>query len=933
MWVKCRNKDDSAIYYINRATGETSQTIPTGIDESSILEASQEERTHYNSTEDMREVERLHHNMDNMKDTAIDDTDKKMSIEYTEKTENNGRNNNNINDNNNNLYPTCEDLFTAEMIIGSVSHLEKVERDPKTGKVSNESMKKAWKHYIKTRPVRDEMTDLPYGFVLNENNNDVVYGKDIQQNSNNSNSVMDNKPRSTWKSICNVSGDEFSDLGDGISLTFQFMKLTSSFFFIMWACSLIGWIIQRVDPTSITWVDVTFTWDLIFTLCFIAYMIYLRRGLKLHTRLLGKKNIMSCDYTIKVYNLPADVTAKEIHDYFSQFGRLHNDEDEEEEKTRKQKHVDHLFVNANYFNTLGVTLIRNDSELIDAGYTLMETTEALRAVDLTNQLQIDKLKADHLKSKKHYLKLREKEYKCTGTAYVTYASIIGKEKCLKSFRQVQRIGQHESTNFLHPIKFRNDDALTEKLLVKTAPEPSDILWKNQSVSHTEVSIRTFIVNVASFLYLIFIACIMIYFASYTKAYGIFGKGILGVIGNVLCCLTSIVILMPLASLLEKQHTRSKLEEVTFLKLAWFQWAGTIFATLYVFGLDDYSSTQLGVLSSEQMGQWGSGLPTNNCNITRFNDTKISLKSFLDKNIANLNDEQCWAFTLDLFGRGISEFLIGNLLGDIAIINMLDYLCPVWWVETKLLAGTAYYQKDLNKHFEGVDFKPFLRYQILLKFLLVGMTASCIDNPRILSLSVAICFYQCYGIEKFCFLLRYNKPPMFPTTMYKNAIEYGLPLALFIHLISVQLMFGITYEYVGGGAKGQVGDGKLNYYPNPIGAYGTVSLVFFCLGSVFICMWFLPLELWEFKESSTSVSPIFNDEMDGGDSINTSYDSGVVRHLDTTQDQASRMQRNLTFKDALLANQVHSDIGRLRRVEVERYIPNPRRREFGILKIN
>ena len=88
---------------------------------------------------------------------------------------------------------------------------------------------------------------------------------------------------------------------------------------------------------------------------------------------------------------------------------------------------------------------------------------------------------------------------------------------------------------------------------------------------------------------------------------------------------------------------------------------------------------------------------------------------MDKNIANLNDEQCWAFTLDLFGRGISEFLIGNLLGDIAIINMLDYLCPVWWVETKLLAGTAYYQKDLNKHFEGVDFKPFLRYQILLKF--------------------------------------------------------------------------------------------------------------------------------------------------------------------------------------------------------------------------
>ena len=144
---------------------------------------------------------------------------------------------------------------------------------------------------------------------------------------------------------------------------------------------------------------------------------------------------------------------------------------------------------------------------------------------------------------------------------------------------------------------------------------------------------------------------------------------------------------------------------------------------------------------------------------------------------------------------------------------------------KILAPTAYYQKDLNKHYEGVDFKPFLRYQILLKFLLVGMTASCIDNPRILTLSVALCYYQCYGIEKFCFLLRYNKPPMFQTQMYEVAIRYGLPLALIIHLFMGYLLFGLTYEYHGLGKPGQVGDGKWNYYSNGLGIYGDVSLVF------------------------------------------------------------------------------------------------------------
>ena len=636
----------------------------------------------------------------------------------------------------------------------------------------------------------------------------------------------------------------------------------------------------------------------------------------------GAKNIMSRDYTVQISNLPANVTAPELHNYFSQFGNLHcNPHNGKNSKV----HIDHLFANANYFDSLGVTLIRNDADMIDTAYQLMEVAEELRRVDAKDQKLVAILTNRHQKLKSEYLKLREKKYVCAGSAFVTYESVVSKQKCLQAFQTLHTSNADNSVcDFLVPTVFRNSQNLTKKLKVRTAPEPSDLLWKNLSTPPSEVFCRQLIVNFVSCLYLFGISLLMVYFATFTKANGIFGVGVLGVVGNILCCLTSIVIFMPLASLLEKQHTRSKLEAVTFLKLAWFQWAGTIFATLYVFGLDEHSTAAFGVMSRDQMALWGTGLPTLNCNISRFNNTHTSKPIFLKQNIAALSPEQCWAFTLDLYGGGISEFLIGNLLGDIAVINMLDYLCPVWWIETKFLAPTAYYQKDLNKHFEGVDFKPFLRYQILLKFLLVGMTASCIDNPRILTLSVALCYYQCYGIEKFCFLLRYNKPPMFQTQMYEVAIRYGLPLALLIHLIMGQLLFGLTYEYNGLGEPGQIGDGKWDYYSNALGVYGDVSFAFFVLGLLFTCIWFMPLRVWEFRKDA-SITPMFN--MD-----NATKNSGK-EPTDTNQESIRIMQRNLKFRDALTAYKRQIEIGRVRRIEVEKYIPNPRRREFGILKIN
>ena len=65
-------------------------------------------------------------------------------------------------------------------------------------------------------------------------------------------------------------------------------------------------------------------------------------------------------------------------------------------------------------------------------------------------------------------------------------------------------------DFLVPTKFRNNQNLTNKLKVKTAPEPSDILWKNLSTPPSEVLCRQLFVNILSCVYLFGVSLLMVY---------------------------------------------------------------------------------------------------------------------------------------------------------------------------------------------------------------------------------------------------------------------------------------------------------------------------------------------------------------------------------------------------------------------------------------
>ena len=97
----------------------------------------------------------------------------------------------------------------------------------------------------------------------------------------------------------------------------------------------------------------------------------------------------------------------------------------------------------------------------------------------------------------------------------------------------------------------------------------------------------------------------------------------------------------------------------------------------------------------------------------------------------------------------------------------------WWATTLLEAGSKIFQRNLNDIYKGVDFKPFMRYQVLLKFIFVAMILSSCDNPRILNLWVAVCMWQSLEIERFCVVLRYKRPPLFDATMFDVVVKYGL----------------------------------------------------------------------------------------------------------------------------------------------------------------
>ena len=770
-------------------------------------------------------------------------------------------------------------------------------------KLAPESQKLAWDHYLQHRPIRNEETDTPLGFDQDDNGNiirDPVTGKPSHSCCK-------------WgSSIRSVQIEEFSDLGPGLALTFRFMLNGGWGFLAAFLLSCIGWGLQVANPKNHRWVTVSWMTDLLLVFAFTVWMVWLRRDMVLHDEEVDSKDITSSDYSVKISNLPADATADELAVYFSQFGELHKDVEAPA----------NLYDND--FDRTGVSVVRNDASFIGAAFALVECDEEVHSTAPENVKARQAVAEKRKRLVAKYNELRNpKDYKytCAGVAFVTFRYQDGAEACRRGLRTGNfryhlthgANGLDRSTKRIETIPYRNGAADTTcgELSCEIAPDPSDLLWRNLQNSKCTIITRQIFIGGVSMIYLFGLAILMAFFAAHAREYQKpttrppFNIGLLAVLGNVACCLTSIVLLMPIISTFEGVHSRSMLEIIAFLKLGFFQTMGVVVGTLYVYSLDEESADKR-AFSSEQLAHVGSGLPTSNCSIPRFyfntttnNGTRPVPRGW--ENVYDLDPRSCKAFTLHLFGTGMGGYLIGTLIADILLINMIDFLCPPWWIET-MNAIKKTFQIDLNKIYEGVDYKPFLRYQILLKFLMTAMFLSHIDNPRILYLWVAICFWQSFEIDRYCYVLRYRTPPYYSSKMYQIVIIYVLPIALIVHGFMHVFFFGLDWKW-----------SKENGLDVFLFRDGWPQIMMCVIVLIFLIVWFLPLKFWRF-----GVHP-----------DQTKYEKDDVVRAEAL----TKSGGDLDFSHALTCHEDDHSISHLKFVNVEKYIPNPIRREFGVLKLN
>ena len=660
----------------------------------------------------------------------------------------------------------------------------------------------------------------------------------------------------------------------------------------------------------------------------------------------AEKDITASDFSVKISGVPKDATALELATHFSQFGELYRSKDLQP----------NLFDNA--FDQTGVSLVRNDAAFIKATFDLIECKAHISelavddAEDMKKKIKLD-LQLEQFQGT--YDALRAQDYHCAGTAFVSYMYQDGRNACLAGTKHgtfSKRIDHGVGSTFQCEQKMTNKYKHNVLLTAEIAPDPNDLLWKNLQNSQCNILTRQCIIGTVSFFYLMLLGMVMAYFAAHSREYskhGLISLGLLGILGNVLCCVTSIVLLMPILSTYEGVYQRSTLEIITFLKVGFFQTMGVVIGTLYVFSLDEPAADGR-AFSNAQLGAVGSGLPTTNCSIRRFQNTTLGAG-----NVTLLDADSCFAYTLHLFGSGMGPYLIGTLIADLALINMIDLLCPPWWVETGL-AHLKKYQIDVNKIYEGVDYKPFLRYQILLKFLMTALFLSHIDHPRIMYFWVAVCFWQSLEIDRYCYVLRYRTPPYFDSSMINVVIVYALPIGLLIHTAMHLFFFGLDWNW---------DEHKTTFRLTVAlrqGFIPVVTVVFFVLVGLFLVVWFLPLKFWLFGTDKWAEDE--HSKQGGGVSsksrphLSRSASKALMRHKQEQQEgddgtisdaedtRVAGQLADLSFSDAL---QVHADnvaggvgsgdrtndniISHLLYIEVRKYIPDPIRREFGVLKLN
>jgi len=462
--------------------------------------------------------------------------------------------------------------------------------------------------------------------------------------------------------------------------------------------------------------------DFLCTLAFFGFLIYYRRAQLKAQRAIETRVVTAADYSIRVTNLPADVTEEEISDHFAHFGDI-----------AKMDGLDQV--------TVCYRGYAERARLLDLREKAEEDLEQF-SVQMQSPITFPDAREGHAAASKvldraaaelHALERRRgKEWVSCGTAFVTFKLESSARLCLQQHLRPSLLQSIFTPRSQHtPARlFRG----TLPLKVSQAPQPSDIIWDNMEVTPHSRALRLAGTSCVALLLLLIATGLIA--AVNGKHFFIGNEGVLlASLLNVVAVLIIIVsnvsmfVLIPVLSAFEAHTTKGQMELHIMLRLWLFQVLNTMIAAFMFW---DASRNKEG---QTNWGHW--------------------------------------------FADG--GFLIINVIfGDATLMNAIEFFRPFdVIIPRRQQAPYCMTQKRLNRVYAAPQLSLGMRYQMILKHLTLALALGS-AMPLVYWLITLLCGVT-YWIDKWNVLRLYKKPAKSNGDVGKVAAVYIAPLSLLLHL--------------------------------------------------------------------------------------------------------------------------------------------------------
>jgi hypothetical protein len=234
----------------------------------------------------------------------------------------------------------------------------------------------------------------------------------------------------------------------------------------------------------------------------------------------------------------------------------------------------------------------------------------------------------------------------------------------------------------------------------------------------------------------------------------------------------------------------------------------------------------------------------------------------------------------------------------------------------------------------------MRFQLLVKFVFMG----CLLNQVgwWMNFWVAFCFGTCMLLERYCFVKYYRRGPLHSMNMMYTVVNWCMPAALFMHMISSFFLFGVSWSFYDDATYtpfwlvaqfAKEGEPVLRYKLNRrvLSAFG----IYWALAAVFGIAYLLPLRIWIFGSHI--------DTFGSGTQLHRRVmaDPELHRVMGDPQSEKFYMRtlpESLSYTEALGAVEDRklgreNVLNKVQRIEVCKFVPDPTRREFGLMFVN